>query len=164
MIDIYKFLNALKGSWIKRLLEKKNKGMWKCFYNDKISKYGDELIFESNTTEADIKLNFPKKSFLLDVLLAWTKIKGSYKPKNKGKEIIWNNSFLKIGGKTFFDKIWFDRGIKFIEHIYDYRKKDFYDFREFINLYDLPPSNVLYYNSIVLCIPKEWKDMLKNET
>ena len=56
------------------------------------------------------------------------------------------------------------RGIKFIEHIYDYRKKDFYDFREFINLYDLPPSNFLYYNSIVSSIPKEWKDMLKNET
>ena len=83
MIVIFKFLNSLKGSWIKRLLDKNNKGMWKCFYNDKISKYGDELTFESNITAVDIWLNFTEKSFLLDVFLAWTKIKGNFKTTHK---------------------------------------------------------------------------------
>ena len=61
----------------------------------------NELIFESNITVADIKLNFPKKRFLLDVLLAWTKIKGNFKTTHQKEENIWNNLFLKIGVKLF---------------------------------------------------------------
>ena len=33
MLDIYKFLNSLKASWIKRVMDENNKGMWKYFYN-----------------------------------------------------------------------------------------------------------------------------------
>ena len=164
MLDIYKFLNSLKASWIKRLLDEKNKGMWKYFYNKKLEKYGNELIFECNITESDMKRFFPNKGFLQDVLIAWSKIKCNQIPINKGKEIIWNNSNLKIGEETFFDKKWYERGIQLIEHIYDYRKKDFYDFREFINLYELPRTSFLLYTSIVSCIPNEWKVKLKNES
>ena len=104
MLDVYKFLNSLKASWIKRLLDKNNKGTWKIFYQKKLEKYGDRLFFECNITESDLKIIFPKKGFLQDVLIAWFKIKCIQTPINKGKEIIWNNSYLKIGGETFFEK------------------------------------------------------------
>ena len=53
---------------------------------------------------------------------------------NISQEIIWNNSTLKAEVKTFFYKSWYNRGIKLKEHIYDYRKKDFNNFRDFSNL------------------------------
>ena len=138
--------------------------MWKLFHNKNIAKYGGKLIFESNLNQNDIKINFHKPGFLQGILLAWNKIKPNIKPVHiLGKEIIWNNLFLKIGGRTFSDKTFFDRGIQFIEHIYDYRKNDFFDFRDFINVYELPNKYFLFYTSIVSCIPKEWKLTLKNE-
>ena len=80
------------------------------------------------------------------------------------KEIIWNNSFIKANGKMFFDKIWFNRGIQLIEHIYDFRKKDFYNFTELSNLYNLPQKYFLFYNSLVSSISQEWKSKLKLES
>ena len=63
----------------------------------------------------------------------------------------------------FFDKTWFDGRIPYIEHLYDFRKKEFYNFNELINLYDLPKRYLLFYNTIISCISKEWKLKLKNE-
>ena len=64
----------------------------------------------------------------------------------------------------FFDKIWFNRGIQLIEHIYDFRKKDFYNFTELSNLYNLPQKYFLFYNSLVSSISQEWKSKLKLES
>ena len=50
-----------------------------------------------------------------------------------------------------------------IEHIYDYRKKDFYTFREFSNLYQIPNVDFLKYRSLISCIPNSWKLKLKEE-
>ena len=63
----------------------------------------------------------------------------------------------------FFDKIWFDRGIQLIEHIYDFRTKEFYKFEELSNLYDLPQKYFLFYNSLVSSISNDWKSKLKLE-
>lgn len=54
------------------------------------------------------------------------------------------------------------RGIKYIEHLYDFRRHRFYDFEQFRNLYDLHPSEFLNYHALISCIPTNWKDELKN--
>ena len=104
MIDIYKFINSLKTSWIKRILDDNNKGMWKLFYNENILKFGGKLLFECNLTEKDIKINFPHRGFLKDILIAWSKVKGNAEQTNIGKEIIWNNSKIKVQDKTLYKK------------------------------------------------------------
>ena len=101
MLDSYKFLNSLKASWIKRLIDENNKGMWKYFYNKKLEKYGGGLIFECNITESDLKIIFPKKDFLQDVLIAWSKIKCKQIPSNKGKKLFGITRILKLEGKHF---------------------------------------------------------------
>ena len=63
MIDIDKFLNALKSSWIKRLLNEKNKGEWKIFYNKILEKNGGKFLFECNIQEKDVKEIIPQKRF-----------------------------------------------------------------------------------------------------
>ena len=50
-----------------------------------------------------------------------------------------------------------------INYKYDYTKKDFYNFRDFSNLYQIPNADFLKYNSILSLIPRCWKLKLKEE-
>ena len=121
MIDINAFIRSLKGSWIKRIYDDTNKGMWKYIYKNKLYKYGQKMFFESNITKYDILKLFPDKGFFQDILLAWQEIKGNNEKNNISQEIIWNNSNLKSNGNTFYNKKWVNRGISLIEQLYNFR-------------------------------------------
>lgn len=84
-------------------------------------------------------------------------------PENIPKEIIWNNSCIQANNKMFFNKELFNRGIKFIEHIYDFRLKRFYNFIELRDLYNLSDRAFLIYNSLLHSIPNDWKIKLSNQ-
>ena len=58
---------------------------------------------------------------------------------------------------------WFNKGIKYIEQIYDYRYRQFYDFAEMVNLFNLSHTDVFRYIQIITAIPKTWKVRLKSE-
>ena len=75
MVDLRYFMNALKGSWIKRILNVENKGVWKQIYLNKLKKYGGNMLFECNINKNDIHKLFPEKFFFQYVLLAWQEIK-----------------------------------------------------------------------------------------
>ena len=79
------------------------------------------------------------------------------------KEIIWNNSEIKHENKILFYRDWYIKGIKQIEHKYDYRIKRFYPFKQVQNLYDIPRNDFLKYFHIVTHIKSEWKNILKEE-
>ena len=67
--------------------------------------------------------------FLLEIIEAWAKINYQsidLKNENISKQILWNNS--DIINNTFFYKDWTDKGIHFIEHVYDFRTKTFFIF------------------------------------
>ena len=130
----------------------------------KINKFGGKILFESNIKKNDIIKLFANENFLQNILLSWIDINNHVTKENTSQEIIWNNSELKIGGNTFYYKTWFNRGIKLIEHIYDYRKKDFYNFMDISNLYQIPNADFLKYNALLSCIPNTWKLKLKEET
>ena len=74
MLDIDLFINSLKSSWIKRLLNNKNNGQWKIFYFNKINKYGGKLLFESALNEDSIINMFPNCVFLQQILLSWLNV------------------------------------------------------------------------------------------
>ena len=162
MIDIYTFHKSLKSNWIRRLLDTKNNGLWKLFYLKKLEKFGGKIFFECNLKEKDIKQLFPKKSFFQDILLSWFELNDS-NVDNIGKQLIWNNSQIKVGNKTLFNRSWHNRGIQFVEQLYDYRTREFYKFSDFINLYELPNNTFLFFMSLISSIPKEWKVQLKSE-
>jgi hypothetical protein len=165
MIEINNFIKSLNSSWIKRLLDNKNNGFWKYFYNNKLHQFGGKLVFESNLNINDVKQLFPKSGFFQDILVSWFTIKESKDEEYCiGKQNIWNNSKIKARNKTFFNKIWYNRGIQSIEHLYDFRKKEFYEFKDFIELYNLPQQSFLYYISLISSIPKEWKIKLRAES
>ena len=58
---------------------------------------------------------------------------------------------------------WFEKGIKFIEHIYDFRYRKFHTIEQLQNLYNISENDFLKYYNIVSNITKEWKNKLKDE-
>ena len=97
-------------------------------------------------------------------MVSWFEIKDSQDEDCIGKQILWNKSNIKIQNKPLFKKDWYDRGIPYIEHIYDYRKNEFYQFKDFLELYDLPNQSFLFYTSLISSIPRKWKAKLKSES
>ena len=64
--------------------------------------------------------------------------------KHIGKQIIYNNNnnkYIQIRKETLIYKKWLDKGIKNIEHIYDYRTKEFYPFEKIIEVYNISPND-----------------------
>ena len=165
MIDIGKFIISLKASWIKRLFyaEVGHDSQLKAYYDHKLNVFGGNLIFESSLSQTDIKALFKKCSFLRDIILSWMLVKNTDKEPIIDREILWNNSNIKIDKKTVFFKSWFEKGIKLIKHIFDYRTKDFYSFKDMVYIFNIPETDFLKYNSLKYSIPKKLK-LLLNET
>ena len=97
------------------------------------------------------------------MLIAWCKINYSETQKSISKQIIWNNSDIKCSNTILYNKQWQERGIKYIEHIYDYKIKQFCNFEELQNLYDISDKDFLKYYHIVNNIHENWKALLKEE-
>ena len=162
MIDIDFFICSLKISWIKRIFN--SHASWSNHYRTQLKAYGEKLLFECNINERDCKDLRIKSQFLKDVLTSWAKVNNSCSDKPLSKEIVWNNSKIKLNNtKTLFYKAWYDKGIKFIEHLFDFRSKQFYTFEQMKQLYGIPNGDFLKYYTLICNIPLEWKTNLKTE-
>jgi hypothetical protein len=160
MLDIDLFLKSLKASWIKRFIFQPDSKLIRI-YTNMLSNYGGRLILKSNYHEQEVKDLNIKSEFLKNILCGWLSISLDKNDIPIQKQLIWNNSSIKNENKTFFIKTWFDRGIQFIEHIYDFRKRAFYSFQDIINLYEIDKADFIKYHKIVKSIPVEWKNKLK---
>ena len=87
--------------------------------------------------------------FLWDFLTGWCKINNSESTHVIAKEIIWNNSQTKCNNKILFYHDWYEKGIKFIEHIYDLRIQKLYTLEQLQNLYSIHQKDFLRYYDIV---------------
>jgi len=122
MLDIDKFIQSLKCSWVKRIkLQPYSK--WVQRFEAMHNKYGKQFIFKGNLNHKDTEHLDIKSRFLKDVLVAWSYVNFKDEITNFGKEIIWNNTNIKSNTKPIMFYNWLEKGIAFIEHIYDYRNK-----------------------------------------
>ena len=71
------------------------------------------------------------------------------------KEIIWNNSQIKCNNKILFYNDWYEKGIKLIKYIYDFRVQRFYTLEQLQNVYNIHQKDFLKYYNIVSSISKE---------
>ncbi|KAH3836124.1 hypothetical protein DPMN_109494, partial [Dreissena polymorpha] len=130
LTNIDSFLNAIKCSWVKRYLDNTNTSKWKLFYQKILNKYGDSLLFES-----------------------WSDVTHNLEIQTSSKTILWNNKDITSNNKTFFYKDWFERSIKYVDQLYDYRIKDFYSFDDICYIYEIPSNNFLKYFTLIKSIP-----------
>ena len=163
MIDIDSFVDGLKSTWVKRILYQRESNI-SIVYKAMLKMFGSEAIFEGNFKFKDIDKMRIKSSFLTNILQAWSKVNYVDMVENLGKETIWNNSNIKNNNQEmFFYKSWYDRGIKYIEHLYNYIERTFYNFQTFKDLYDIEEGDFLKYNMLIKSIPTAWKERLIDE-
>jgi hypothetical protein len=56
MMHIPSMIKGLKIAWVKRLLDVKNKGNWKCFYKKELATFGGNLLWYCNLNPSDNSL------------------------------------------------------------------------------------------------------------
>ena len=64
MINIEKFIWALKISWVKRILQTESNSLLKHLYENVFKQFCGNILFECNFREADIIKHFNKNLFL----------------------------------------------------------------------------------------------------
>jgi len=123
-------------------------------YKQQLKHYGGDLIFRCNLPVNNLQTLSSK--FLNEVIQAWVLCKHNDNIF-VSKQVIRNQlDICKNNGDTFNDN-WYQKGIRFIEHIYDFRSKQSYDFNHLSTLYAIPQSDFLRYHSLKSSISRNIK-------
>ena len=159
MVDFVLMDKSLKAAWVKRLCEAGD-SKWCATFSSFTSHHGGTLLFESNFDINDLNLAPEFPSFYKEILVAWQEIH-STEPSSVDEyenEIIWNNRFIKIGGKSVFFPSWHRKGVVKIKDLLSEDRK-FLSRIAFEEKYGLR-VNFLQYHSLLAAIPSIWKRSL----
>lgn len=149
MIDIEKFNDALKVSWIRRTF-KEGKNCFKihdvfCPFAERILMFGSDFI--KNNIEPI------RNPFWKDTYKALHKFTVSYKPVNWNDVLctpLWYNSNIKVGRRSCFIRQWSEHGIHFITDLMD-RNGNFLSLREFQEKYNINTNFLSFQGIIAAC-------------
>ena len=114
MLDIIEFNKSLKISWILKYISNDCKSKWKCFFDFHLSKVGGKLVFLGNLAPKDARKLYIKDDFIQELIELWTDLnyRDSFASQAKfSASHIWNNSMIRIAGKTIFYKHWANAGV-----------------------------------------------------
>ncbi len=133
MIDIRSQFEAIKASWISRILNSGENDAWSIIPKSILSKFGEHnLILKMNFQKEDEFPYFKKcPKFYKEAICAYNKSKSMTKEdfcKNIKDQIIWGNRFLKFEGKSLFFRNWIDKGIIKIKNLKFVNNKIDHDF------------------------------------
>lgn len=114
MINLNAFVNALKSTWIRRLLLKENK--WQEFIRLHIKL---EKLTSCNVEYIRDIYNTINNQFWKDVLKAFLEIncKMEIDEEHVLKSPIFCNKNIKVGRNHIFYKTWYDKGIRFVNDL-----------------------------------------------
>ena len=104
---------SLKAAWAKRL-SAPEWTMWKSLPLEYLRDVGGELIFYCNFSLKTLPHLSGLPLFYKDVLNAWQRIV-DHTPLSKNEvenDIIWNNKFVTIAGKSVFYRLWYEASVK----------------------------------------------------
>ena len=109
---------SLKAAWVKRLSAPEY-AMWKSLPLDYLRDIGGKLLFDCNFSVKTLLQLSCLPLFYKDMLNAWQRIV-AHTPLSKNdveNEVIWNNQFITIVGKSLFFRPWYEVGVKFIKDL-----------------------------------------------
>ena len=125
MVDIECKVNAIKASWMSRLVTNPN-AKWISFLKFFLHNLGLELEFMTYLQFKNIKI-FPimkcLPQFYQDILISFSLVKGATKGKLTDndflKSIIWGNEAFQQKGKCLFLRNWIRSGYVFVKDLFD---------------------------------------------
>ena len=146
------FIKSLKCSWVKRYLDDNEAG-WKLFFDFHLQKYGKKFLFNCNFKGEDI---VTENSFLNDVCKAWSTYSYYLPTKSLKKEIIWNNSHIKVNDEIIYYDFMYRKGVVYVGDLLDENDR-FLTINCFKRMFGINycPFTLLY--GIYSAIPSAWR-------
>ena len=136
MIELNKFIIALKASWIRNLVV--NDSKYKSLFENTYTNVNSLINNRGSTSAEETKRNCQNK-FWVDVLSAWNTYCSVITPQIADDIIginLWDNKNLKINDKPVFYKIWYDKGVKFIKDLIN-KNGELLSYEQFIDKYQI---------------------------
>ena len=159
MINLKAFSQALKITWLRRVLQKESK--WQLFIKRAVAV---ERVFSCGSQYTKATLQKLKNNFWKDVfkalLVFQQQVNVNMDKFNILQTPVFDNELLTIGGKSFFYESWFDKGICYFRDFID-SQGIFYDFNTFINNTSIN-TNFLRYQGVIECLRKFKKNRKVN--
>lgn len=146
--DIYLMRKSLRLAWLGRLwtVKKVNK-----LINCQLDKIGGlHFLLHCNFDPNQLNIS----DFYTDMFKFFHQI---HSP-NKYKGILWNNIDIQIGGKTLYNKQWFDKGIIYIKDIIDDDRNMVLPINLIQEKFHLEHIDFMFYNGLKLVINNWLKD------
>ena len=110
MIDYENMIEALRLSWLKRIVDVDCTGFWKSYLRLLLTNQGGFFLIECNYDVKKLNISSP---FYYELLLWWSELRDIGDPVNNHRYIIWNNKEILIERKSVFYRQYFDHGIKY---------------------------------------------------
>ena len=123
MLDIESFSKSLKATWIKKYLNKENRGKWKLFFDLELEKSGGATVLTSNLNTKDtIKTLKINNQFVSEVLTIWAEVNFEDEITSESQfldQSLWHNSLIRINNHPIFYREWFQKGVLQVKHLKD---------------------------------------------
>ena len=149
MTDIETMIKALRLAWIPRLIREGHPN-WKFVPDYFFKKYGGLYFLLSCNYDAKDFENVP--SFYKDILLFFHELKALYGCHHGQDTMLFNNKEIRIEGKPFFWKEWFEKGIRTIKDLLD-KNGNVLSFPVFKSKYSLQKTTFLHFYQVICAIP-----------
>ena len=156
MVDVFSFSQSLKCTWVKRYIDDKTSD-WKYFFDYYLKPFGMQFLFKCNFSTNTVTTI--KNSFCKQVCEAWATF-NSYSPtENFGNEIVFNNSYINIGGNCIFYKSLVDNDAIFVRSFFNIDGFAL-SYETFKTLFDITNFPFTLYYGIINAVPSSWKSNL----
>ena len=126
-------------TWIKKYLDKENRGKWKLFFGLELEKSGGAIVLTSNLNAKDtnktLKIN---NQFRSEVLTIWAEVNFEEEITSESQfldQSPWHNSLIRINHPIFYRE-WFQKGVLQLKHFKD-GSNYFLSFTDLQNKYSL---------------------------
>ena len=158
LTDIQTFDDAIKISWIKRLVC--TDGGWQslfteCLYQDK------KLIWDIDEMSLNKVIKDTKNPFWRDVFKAWKKLYYEDKNRDCRKYPIWNSFFVTNPNLLTWKKIFLERNVVYINDLLQ-NNGGFLSWKAFKDKYNIN-INFLDFYSLLNSIPEGWRKQVKGK-
>jgi hypothetical protein len=160
LADLESKIKALKLRWLKEILDVDNLPPWKMYLNTKC-KFDIHKFPYYNIRKNDCPTIGHR--FYDNLLRTWSEIH-FYEPINSEEacqQQLWHNSLIRIDNKLAKNNNMEQKGIVFVQDILN--KEGKIADREFLQRKYNTPVCMMYLNSLISAIPKQWKKLIEED-
>jgi hypothetical protein len=162
--DVDSKIKSLKLKWLKAMCDKDVETTWKESINNELGENVSDLLMY-NLDEKALRNKNLGDSFYNDMMPIWANIHYTtpLKSDDIAKQILVNNSNIKIGNNPISLKMWpYQNKVRFIKDLLNQDRE--IAPKEYIETKYNIMIPTMRYNSIISAIPKGWKKTLREDS